>query len=402
VTDRLLAYADLVVRVGANVQPGQQVFVLAYVEHVPLVRAIVESAYAVGARRVHVQYVDQHVRKAFIRHAPEEDLSATTPWELARVQSMLEGAAVIQVSGEAEPELLASLDQTRVGKARPVEAMQLYLKAVNERVINWTIAAHPTEGQALQVFGEPDLERLWEAVAHAVRLDEPDPVDAWRAHVEKLHRRCRRLDELAFSAVRFRGPGTDLTIGLAAGGRWLGGGGETRDGIRHVPNMPTEEVFACPDWRRVEGTVRSTRPLALGGTVVRDLEVRFENGEVVDVTASAGADAVRGQLAVDEFAKRLGEVALVDGDSRVGQTGIVFFETLFDENATCHIAYGAGVTFGVDGIDDLSPDELRERGINVSAVHTDFMIGGPEVSVDGITADGDTVPILREDVWQLQ
>ena len=165
--------------------------------------------------------------------------------------------------------------------------------------------------------------------------------------------------------------------------------------------MPTEEVFACPDWRRTEGTVRSTLPLALGGTIVRDLELRFERGEAVEVRASAGADAVRGQMQVDEFASRLGEVALVDGESRVGQTGIIFYDTLFDENATCHIAYGTGVTFGVDGLDGLPPDELRDRGINISAVHTDFMIGGPEVAVDGITRDGATVPILRENVWQL-
>jgi aminopeptidase len=402
VTGRLSAYAELVVRVGANVQAGQQVFVVAYVEHVPLVRAVTEAAYAAGARRVHVHYVDQHVRKAFIEHAPDEDLSSTTPWELAWVEALLDGAAVVQISGEAEPELLSTLDQARVGKATPIEAMQVYLRAVNERIINWTIAAHPTEGQARQVFGEPDIARLWEAVGHAVRLDEADPVGAWREHVDKLRRRCDRLNELDLDAVRFSGPGTDLTVGLADGGRWVGGGLQTRDGIVHVPNMPTEEVFTCPDWRRVEGTVRSTRPLALGGTVVRDLEVRFESGEIVDVAASAGAEAVRGQLGVDDFAKRLGEVALVDGDSRVGQTGIVFFDTLFDENATCHIAYGAGVTFGVDGVDGLSPEELRERGVNVSAVHTDFMVGGAEVAVDGVTAGGETVPILREDVWQLQ
>jgi aminopeptidase len=398
--ERLAAYADLIVRVGANVQPGQTAFVTAYVEHVPLVRALTESAYAAGARLVDVSYVDQHVRKAFIEHAPEDDLSQTTPWTLARMQRLAEGAALIQVAGEEEPELFAGLDQARVGKARPIEATNVYLQAIHARAINWTIAAHPTAGQARQVFGEPDVERLWNALAHAVRLDEPDPVAAWRDHVEKLRRRCAQLDALELDAIHFAGPGTHLRIGLLPESRWIGGGGETRDGIRHVPNMPTEEVFATPDWRRVEGTVRATRPLALGGTVVRDLELRFENGEIVDVSASTGADAVRGQLMVDEFARRLGEVALVDGDSRVGQTGITFYDTLFDENATCHIAYGAGVTFGLD-VDGLPPDELRERGVNVSAVHTDFMIGGPEVSVDGVTARGETIPILREDVWQL-
>jgi aminopeptidase len=401
-TDLLERYADLIVRVGANVQPGQQVFVVGLVEHAPLVRAITEAAYVVGARHVDVRYADQYVRRSFILHAPDEDLSQTKPWEKARFEALLDGAAIIQLAGEPEPELLADVDQGRLGRARAVEGMQIYLRAVNERIINWTIAAYPTEGQAEQIFGEPDLDRLWEAVAHAVRLDEPDPVESWRAHSQKLRERCRVLDEHAFHAIRFSGPGTDLTVGLhPSGAHWLGGGGETRSGIFHVANLPTEEVFACPDWRRTEGTVRSTRPLALGGTIVRDLEVRFAGGRIVDVSASTGADAVRGQLEVDDFAKQLGEVALVDGDSRVGQTGITFFDTLFDENATCHIAYGAGVVFGVDGLEGLDSDELRERGVNVSSVHTDFMIGGPEVAVDGITKDGDPVPILREDVWQL-
>ena len=400
-TQRLDAYADLIVRVGANVQPGQQVFVIGLVEHVPLVRAITSSSYAAGARNVDVRYIDQHVRKAFIQNAPDEDLSATRPWELVRMEALLEGAAVIQIAGEAEPELLADVDQSRVGRARAVDGMKIYLRAVNERIINWTIAAYPTEGQARQVFGEPDLERLWDAVIRSVRLDEPDPVASWRTHIEKLRARCEQLNALGLDAVHFSGPGTDLRIGLLPGGRWLGGGIETRDGVAHVPNLPTEEVFACPDWRRTEGTVRSTRPLALGGTVVRDLALRFDGGDAVEVTATAGVDAVRGQMDLDGFGKRLGEVALVDGESRVGQTGITFFDTLFDENATCHIAYGSAVTFGVDGLEGLSPDELRERGINVSSVHTDFMIGGPEVTVDGVTASGETVPILREDVWQL-
>jgi aminopeptidase len=400
--DRLDRYATLIVRVGANVQPGQSVFVTALVEHAPLVRALARAGYEAGAERVDVRYVDNHVRRAVIEHAREELLTETTPWLMARTEAIAAGGALIMIAGDPEPELLSDLDPERVGRHRPVDAANRQLKAQNERAVNWSIAAFPTEGQARQVFGEPDLERLWEAVAHTVRLDEPDPVAAWREHTETLRHRCDQLNAHAFDAIRFTGPGTDLTVGLLPGARWLGGGIETVGGIKHVANLPTEEVFACPDWRRTEGTVRSTRPLSLGGTIVRDLEMRFEGGDAVEVHASSGEGTVRGEMTVDEFGGRLGEVALVDGSSRVGQTGITFFDTLFDENATCHIAYGSAVTFGVDGIDGLTPDELRARGINNSAVHTDFMIGGPEVAVDGLTSDGRAVPILREDLWQLQ
>jgi aminopeptidase len=398
--DRIDRYAELVIRVGANVQPGQTVFVTALVEHAPLARALGRAGYAAGARLVDVRYVDNHLKRSMIEHAADETLTESPPWVLARSES-LDGSALIMIAGDPDPELFADLDQERVGKTRPVDAVMRQLRAQNERTVNWTIAAFPTEGQAAQVFGEPDTDRLWESVAHAVRLDEPDPVASWQAHVDKLQARCRQLDAAAFDALHFSGPGTDLTVGLLPGARWSGGGIETTGGIKHVPNLPTEEVFACPDWRRTEGTVRSTRPLQLGGSIVRDLEMRFEGGDAVEVRASSGADAIRGQMSVDESAKRLGEVALVDGESRVGQTGITFYDTLFDENATCHIAYGAGVTFGIDGLEGLDPAELSERGINNSAVHTDFMIGGPEVSVDGITKDSGAVPILREDVWQL-
>jgi aminopeptidase len=399
-TNRLDRYAELIVRVGANVQPGQTLFVTALVEHAPLARALSRAGYAAGARLVDVRYVDNHLRHSFIESAAEEVLTETSPWVMARAEA-LEGNALIMIAGDPDPELLADLDQERVGKARPVDAMKRQLRAQNELKLNWSIAAFPTEGQAQQVFGSPDIEPLWEAIAHTVRLDEDDPVAAWKQHAARLRERCVQLDTLELDALHFSGPGTDLTVGLLPGARFSGGGLTTVDGITHVPNLPTEEVFACPDWRRTEGTVRSTRPLQLGGTIVRDLEMRFEGGDAVEVTASAGADAVKGQMAIDEFGSRLGEVALVDGTSRVGQIGITFFDTLFDENAACHIAYGAGITFGIDGLEGLGPEDLRDRGINVSAVHTDFMIGGPDVAVDGITRDGTRIPILREDTWQL-
>jgi aminopeptidase len=398
---RIARYAELIVRVGANVQRGQTVFVLGLVEHVPLVRAVAECAYEAGARYVDVRYGDHRIRKAFVAHAADDDLSMTWPWDLPRYQALQPGAALIQIVGDPDPELLSDLDPERVGRARPLEGAKLYANAVNERLVNWTIAAYPTEGQARRIFGEPDVDRLWDCVAQAVRLDAADPVEAWRDHMETLRRRCACLDELDLDALRFSGPGTELTIGLLPRGRWKSAGFETCDGIRHVANLPTEEVFACPDWRRTEGRVRSTRSLALAGVVVRDLELRFEAGEIVDITASSGADVVRGELAADGFARRLGEVALVDGESAVGRTGVTFFDTLFDENATCHIAYGAAVTHGVEGVEGFSPDELRAHGVNMSAIHTDLMIGGSEVAVDGITRDGRSVAILRDDAWQL-
>jgi aminopeptidase len=399
---RLERVADLAVRAGANVGPGQLVEVQGFVEHAPLVRKIALAAYEAGARYVEAIYADNHVRRAMIEKADEDVLSWTPSWIMERLRTMgAEEGARITISGDPEPELLADLDGERVGKAVRIDAMRESLRHVNNQVINWTIVAYPNEGWAQLVFGEPDVERLWDAVERATRLDEADPVAAWSERMDELERRAAGLTERNFDAIRFRGPGTDLTVGLVPALGWAAARFRTQSGRTHLPNLPTEEVYTAPDRSRTEGVVRSTRPLAVPGAVVRDLEIRFEKGRAVEVNASTGADVVRAQVATDEGAACLGELALVDGTSRVGQTGVTFFDTLFDENATCHIAYGAGVGANVPGAGGLSEEERARLGINNSAIHTDFMIGAPEVEVDGLTAGGEAVPIMRNDEWRL-
>jgi aminopeptidase len=393
VEERLERYAAVAVEVGANVEAGQNVFISARIEHAPLARALTRAAYNAGARYVDVYYADQHVRRAMIELGPDEALSYSPPWLISRYELMT-GAAMVGTMGDPEPTLLADLDGERVGRARMKEVSQVAMRQLQERSVNWTGIAFPNEGWARQIFGEPDVERLWEAVAFCTRLDEDDPVAAWREHMARLDRRARSLNELHLDALRYRGPGTELEVGLLERTRFGSALFRTAGGRPYTANLPTEEVFATPDARRAEGVVTSTKPLALLGEVIRGLKVTFAGGRIVDVQAEAGADVVRAQIATDENAVHLGEVALVDGESRVGKTGLTFFDTLFDENATCHIAYGMAVPEGHEG------DEPSD-GINVSTVHTDFMVGGPEVEVDGVTADGRIIPILREDVWQL-
>ena len=396
---RLESYARLAVQVGLNLQPGQILGINALIEHAPLARAITREAYSAGAKYVDVLYADQHVRRAHIELAGESLLDYSPPWLVNRLRELGEiGGAFCQITGNPEPELLADLDGARVGKARMHALAEESLK-LTDGLCNWTIVAYPNEGWARTVFGEPDVERLWSAVGHAVRLDAADPVAAWSEHISRLQERAAALNERRFAELRYRGPGTDLTVGLHPDGVWQAAL-DTSNGIEHVANMPTEEVFTTPDARRVEGTVRSTLPLQIQGNIVRGLEVRFVGGRAVEVRAETGEDVIRTHIATDEGAPRLGEVALVDGHSAVRKTGLVFYDTLFDENASSHIAFGASIVQALPWAPDASPEERHERGVNQSSIHTDFMIGSDDLEVDGITKEGETVPLLRNGDWQ--
>ena len=391
--ERLERYAELCVRVGANVQPGQELFVEGLVDHAPLIRALTRQAYRAGASYVHVLYLDDHVKHAMIELGPDEALTYSPSWRKAFVEAG-SGNAFLATLGDPEPELMADLDGARVGRALMPEVNAIVLEQLRESSVNWCAVGAPNEGWARQMFGEPDVERLWELVAFCMRLDEPDPVAAWREHTEHLEHRADAMTRLRPDALRYRGPGTDLTVGLLPTSRWDGGSSETASGINFVANMPTEEIFTAPDCRRAQGTVRSTMPLVLRGQIVRGLELTLESGRIVHVDAETGADVVRSQLEAVENADRLGEVALVTGESRVGRSGALYYSTLFDENATCHIAYGSGYPDSVEG----EPGE----GLNVANIHVDFMIGGPELEVDAVLADGSGVPLIRDETWQLE
>ncbi|MCW2978252.1 MAG: hypothetical protein JWM06_3533 [Actinomycetia bacterium] len=394
--------ARLAVRLGANVAPGQDVVVLASdVEHAALAREVADAAYRAGARYVSVLYWDQHVKRSRLLHAPEDSLGFTPSWWDRHIEESIERrSAYIILWGDPSPDLLDDVDAARAGQDHmPITGPLHTMLGAGE--VNWTFVPAPSSGAAERIVGTADVEALWAVLRPILRLDADDPEEAWRQHIARLKERALALDEREFQALHFHGGGTDLRLGILRGARWFSGGITTSWGRETIANMPTEEVFTTPDNRVAEGTVLATRPFQLlGGMTVEGLRLRFEAGRVVEVDADRNADAARSYLQADENAGRLGEVALVDGNSPVGRSGLVFNDVLLDENATCHIALGNGYPFTVP---DLPEDgqSRAERGFNVSTIHQDLMIGGPGVAVDGIDREGNATPILRDDVWVL-
>lgn len=389
-------YADLVVGFGANVQPDQIVAIGSELGKEDLTRALAASAYRHGARFVDVVYFDLHVKRARIEYGPQETLEYVPPWYGERILELgRQRAARIGLTGPSFPGLLDDLDPALVGRDQLPMVKESGI-VVNEGTTNWTAVPCPTQAWAELVH--PDLsprdawDKLVEQILHVCRLDEDDPVAAWTARADVLVSASERLTEQRFDALRFVGEGTDLTVGLLPTSKWTAARFTTIEGIVHMPNLPSEEVFTAPDPKRADGVVRATKPLVVGGSIIRGLEVEFAGGKAVRIDADENAEVLRGYAEKDAGAASLGEVALVDGDGRIGALDTVFFDTLLDENAASHIALGMAYAFTA-GDDD-------KDNINKSQIHVDFMIGSPQMSVFGLKGATET-PVLIEGRWQI-
>lgn len=391
-------YAELIVGLGANVQPGQIVEVRAGLDHRGLVLPVAAAAYRRGARFVDVQYFDPRVRRSRIELADPATLDFVPSWHRDRVHQLGEQrCARISLSPATPPGLYDELEPASVAR-EPFPFLPDYMKLIDDNTTNWVGAACPTPDWASQVHPELEPEEglrvLWEEVLHVCRLDQDDPVAAWQERFDVLERAETALNEHRFDALHFEGPGTDLTVGLLPTSTWDSGLSRTLDGIPFAPNIPTEETFTAPDPQRADGVVRATKPLQLSsGKLVTGLVIRFEGGRVAGVDADDGAESVRTMLDLHENADRLGEVALVDGQGRIGPLKTVFFNTLYDENAASHLALGSAY---------LDTVQEEDRGhVNRSPAHVDFMIGDDDVDVTGLARDGGRVPVLRRGAWQI-
>ncbi len=401
-------YAELAVRVGVNLQPGQRLMVTSPISMAPLTRAIVKHAYQRGARLVEVMWNDDQVALARYLYAPRDSFEEVSQWPAQAAMEYGEARhPLIQVSAH-NPDLLKGQDPELVALSQKSRAqlMEPFIALVTRDAFPWSIIGGAEPSWAAKVFPglpqEEQVSRLWDAIFHACRLDQPDPVAAWQTHTQGLVRRGQYMTQRAYTALRFKSRQTDLTVGLPEGHIWKGGIGTSEKGVQFAPNLPTEEIFTLPHRERVEGVVRTTKPLSLRGVLLHDFTVRFEGGRVVEVSAPQGEDILRKLIETDEGASRLGEVALVPHSSPIAQSGLLFYDTLYDENAASHIALGEAYRFNLEGADELSNEDFAARGGNHSLVHVDFMIGAADMDVDGVRADGTTEPVMRQGEWAFE
>ena len=403
----LQSYARLIVRSGANVRPGQAVSLHISVDLAPFARMLTEECYQAGAKKVNVEWSSDEITRLHFQYAEEETLAAVLPWEEAKAKQMVEDLPCRIYIASEDPDALAGISPEKlsnVGRSR-AKVLRPYREAIDGRH-QWVIAAYPSEKWAKKCFPELPAEeavaRLWDAVLTTVRIDgEQDPVEAWRKHTEFISAKADWLNAQGFRHLRYRSAnGTDFTVELIPEARWEGAGAvNALNGAFYIPNMPTEEIFTSPLAGSCEGTLVSTKPLSWNGQLIENFSLRFEKGRAVSCKAEKGQELLEKMLTMDECANMLGEVALVPKESPVNRCGFLFYETLFDENACCHVALGHGFKEVLPGGNDLTAAQAKERGVNDSIIHVDFMVGSEDLAIDGVKADGSVVPVFRDGTW---
>lgn len=404
--ENLKKYARLIAETGVNVQDNHTVVLQISVNQAPLARLITEEAYRLGAAEVIVQWSDETIQREFLAHAATDRIENVPQYKIDQTDDWIaKGASRISVVS-SNPDALAGVDAQRVAAFQTANGKALVnlRKATQANKVSWTVVAAASEGWAAKVFpelatSEEQVDALWNEIFKTTRIYEENPVIAWDIHDKKLQEKAAELNEQQFTALHYTAPGTDLTIGLPKNHLWEGAGSYNARGEEFMANMPTEEVFTAPDSRRVDGYVSSTKPLSYAGTIISGMKFTFKDGKVVDFSAEQGEEALKNLLAIDEGAKHLGEVALVPDPSPISQSGLIFYNTLFDENASNHLAFGSAYAFNLQGGTEMSEEELAEAGLNRSQTHVDFMVGSDKMNIDGIKEDGTIVPVFRNGDW---
>lgn len=402
---RLSRYAELAINVGVNIQPNQYLYISASTEAIEFVRVITEKAYIAGARQVFVDWVDDVVTRLRYENAPADSFAEFPEWKVMEREQLAEkGAAFISIVSQS-PDLLSGIDPSRIADSQKAtgQALDKYRQYVQSDKISWTVIASPSEAWAAKMFPElpadDQVSALWDAIFKAVRADQEDPIQSWVEHDNNLHAKVDYLNNKRFRKLHYTAPGTDLTVELPEGHLWCGAGSVNEKGHTFMANMPTEEVFTVPLKTGVNGYVSSTKPLSYGGNIIDNFKITFVNGRVTDVSAEQGEEVLKRLIDTDEGAKHLGEVALVPHASPISQSGLLFYNTLFDENASNHFALGSAYAFCIAGGKKMSREELEQHGLNQSITHVDFMIGSEEMNIDGVFDDGSTEPVFRAGNW---